>query len=251
MKKRTTSGRSTSPQRAGASDRSQRSAKPERSEGGRRPDGFIPKGNARYDRHDAYYRQAKKEGYAARSIYKLEELDREFHLLRPSDHVLDLGCAPGSWLQYVDGKLKTGQAVGIDLLPVKTGFSGKVRVLQGDAFTTSLEELTGTPPGQPLRLFDLVLSDMAPNTTGIRSVDQARSLALCERALEVAERALVEGGRMCVKMLEGGDMKSYLDACKKVFATVKVKRPKSTRAGSTETFVVGLERLPRGLPPAR
>lgn len=231
----------------------QRPSRPS-SEGGRRPDGFIPKGNARYDRHDTYYRQAKKEGFAARSVYKLEELDREFHLLRASDHVLDLGCAPGSWLQYVDNKLKTGRAVGIDLLPVKTGFSGKVRILQGDAFTTSLEELTGTPPGEPLRLFDVVLSDMAPNTTGIRSVDQARSLALCERALEVAERSLVEGGRMCVKILEGGEMKSYLEACKKVFATVKVKRPKGTRAGSTETYVVGLDRLPRqpqALPPAR
>lgn len=220
------------------------SARP--SGGGRRPDGFVPKGNSRYDRHDAYYRKAKKEGFAARSIYKLEELDQEFRLLRPSDRVLDLGCAPGSWLQYVDSKLTSGSAVGIDLLPVKAGLSAKVRVLQGDAFETSLEELTGTRPGEPLKLFHVVLSDMAPNTTGIRSVDQARSLALCERALEVAERALAQGGRMCVKILEGGDMKAYLEACKKVFRSVKVKRPKSTRSGSTETFVIGLDRLPPG-----
>lgn len=213
--------------------------------GARRPDGFVPKGNARYDRHDAYYRQAKKEGYAARSIYKLDELDREFHLIKPSDRVLDLGCAPGSWLQYVDQKLRSGSAVGIDLLPVKAGLSAQVRVLQGDAFETSVEELTGTQPGEPLRLFDVVLSDMAPNTTGIRTVDQARSLALCERALEVAERALVPGGRMVVKILEGGDMKAFTEACRKMFTAVKIKRPKSTRAGSTETFVVGLGRLPR------
>lgn len=212
--------------------------------GPRRPDGFIPKGNSRYHRHDALYRKAKKEGYAARSVYKLEEIDRELKLLRPRDRVLDLGCAPGSWLQYVDERVTHGAAVGIDLLPTRIAFSAKVRVLQGDAFETSLEELTGTAPGAPLRLFDVVLSDMAPNTTGIKAVDQARSLALCERALEVAERSLVPGGRMCVKIFEGGDMKQFLDACRQVFAAVKVKRPKGTRAGSVETYVIGLDRLP-------
>ncbi|MBI1947650.1 MAG: RlmE family RNA methyltransferase [Deltaproteobacteria bacterium] len=212
--------------------------------GPRRPDGFIQKSNARYDRHDALYRKAKKEGFAARSVYKLEEIDRETKLLRARDRVLDLGCAPGSWLQYVDQKLTHGAAVGIDLLPTRVALTERVRVLQGDAFDTSLEELTGTPPGEPLRLFNVVLSDMAPNTTGIKTVDQARSLALCERALEVAERALVPGGRMCVKIFEGGDMKQFLDACKQVFGTVKVKRPKGTRAGSVETYVIGLDRLP-------
>jgi len=208
----------------------------------RRPDGFIQKGNERYDRHDTYYRQAKKDGYAARSVYKLEELDQEFRLIKPSDRVLDLGSAPGSWLQYVDAKLTHGTAVGIDLLVVKASVSAKVRVLQGDAFTTTLEELTGTSLGEPLRFFNVVLSDMAPNTSGIRSMDQARSLALCERALEVAERTLAPGGRFCVKILEGGETKTYLEACKAVFETVKIKRPKSTRAGSTETYVIGLNR---------
>lgn len=212
--------------------------------GPRRLDGFIPKGNARYDRHDALYRKAKKEGYAARSVYKLEEVDRDTKLLRARDRVLDLGCAPGSWLQYVDQKVTHGAVVGIDLLPTRVALSGKVRVLQGDAFETSLEELTGTSPGEPLRLFDVVLSDMAPNTTGIKAVDQARSLALCERALEVAACVLVPGGRMCVKIFEGGDMKQFLDACKAVFGSVKVKRPKGTRAGSVETYVIGLDRLP-------
>lgn len=198
---------------------------------GRRPDGFLSKGNSRYDRHDTFYRQAKKEGFAARSIYKLEELDDELHLLKGNDRVLDLGTAPGSWMQYVDKRVKS--AVGIDLLPVKVAFSAKVQVIQGDAFVEKLEELGP---------FDVVLSDMAPNTTGIRSVDQARSLALCERALEVAERSLKNGGRFCVKILEGGDMKQFIEQCRKMFETVKVKRPKSTRAGSTETYIIGLNR---------
>ena len=84
---------------------------------------------------------------------------------------------------------------------------------------------------------------MAPNTTGIRTVDQARSLALCERALEVAERTLKKGGRFCVKILEGGDTKAFIEACKRVFETVKVKRPKSTRVSSTETYIIGLNRI--------
>ncbi len=201
---------------------------------GRRPDGFLAKGNARYDRHDPFYRQAKKEGFAARSIYKLEELDEELHLLKPNDRVLDLGTAPGSWMQYVDRKLKNGSAVGIDLLPVKISFSAKVTVIRGDAFEEKLEERGP---------FDVVLSDMAPNTTGIRAVDTARSLALCERALEVAQRTLQKGGRFCVKMFEGGDTKSFIEACKGVFATVRVKRPKSTRSSSTETYIIGLDRL--------
>jgi 23S rRNA (uridine2552-2'-O)-methyltransferase len=188
-----------------------------------------------YDRKDNYYRKAKKEGFAARSIYKLEELDKEFRLFSPSARVLDLGCAPGSWLQYVDAKLKSGTALGIDLLPVKAGFSGKIEVMQGDAFTTPVEEKGP---------FDLVLSDMAPNTTGIRAVDTARSLALCERALEVASRALKPGGNFCVKILEGGDMKQFVDSVKAMFETAKIKRPKSTRSSSTETYVLGLRKKP-------
>lgn len=201
---------------------------------GRRPDGFLAKGNARYDRHDPFYRQAKKDGFAARSIYKLEELDAEMHLLKPNDRVLDLGTAPGSWMQYVDRKVKNGSAIGIDLLPVKISFSANVTILQGDAFEEKLEERGP---------FDVVLSDMAPNTTGIRTVDQMRSLALCERALEVADRTLKKGGRFCVKILEGGDTKQYIEACKKIFETVKVKRPKSTRESSSETYIIGLNRI--------
>ena len=211
----------------------------DRTAGARTPEGFIPKGNARYDRHDTYYRQAKKEGFAARSIYKLEEIDVDVKLISPGDRVLDLGCAPGSWLQYVDQKVTRGSAVGIDLLPVKAGVSSRVRVMQGDAFEVTIDDLSGGKP------FNVVLSDMAPNTTGIRAVDQARSMALCERALEVADRVLVTGGNFCVKILEGGEMKAFLDACKALFTTVKVKRPKSTRAGSIETYVIGLRRKPR------
>ncbi len=205
---------------------------------------FLEKKNERYDRHDHYYRQAKKDGYAARSIYKLDEIDAEFRILKKGDFVVDLGCAPGSWMQYVEGKvLPGGHAYGIDLLPVKVGFGPHVRTIIGDAFSMTLADLTDSN-GAPLPVVDVVLSDMAPNTTGIRAVDQARSMALCERALEVASRLLRPGGRFVVKVLEGGEMKSFTTACQQVFSVVKIKRPKSTRDGSTETFVVGLDKKP-------
>jgi 23S rRNA (uridine2552-2'-O)-methyltransferase len=135
-----------------------------------------------------------------------------------------------------------GSIVGIDLLPVKLSFGSHVRILQGDAFTATLEELAGVAPGASVPFFDVVLSDMAPNTTGVRAVDQARSMALCERALDVAARMLRPGGRFCVKVLEGGDMKAYMALCQQVFVHVKIRRPKGTRPGSTETYIVGLER---------
>jgi 23S rRNA (uridine2552-2'-O)-methyltransferase len=210
----------------------------------RKPEqGYVEKGNARYDRHDHYFRKAREEGFAARSIYKLDEIDREFHILRRGDVVVDLGCAPGSWMQYVEKKvLPGGRAFGIDLLPAKVSFGPHVSILQGDAFAVTLEQLVGAAPGAPLPAVDVVLSDMAPNTSGIRAVDQARSMALCERALDVAARMLRPSGNFVVKVLEGGDMKAFVEQCRATFDSVKIKRPKSTRPGSTETFVVGLGR---------
>jgi 23S rRNA (uridine2552-2'-O)-methyltransferase len=206
------------------------------------PGGFVIKGNARYDRHDHYYKLAKAEGFAARSVYKLEEIDVEHHLIRKGDVVVDLGCAPGSWLQYVESHIgPTGRAFGVDLLPVKVAFSSQVRVIQGDAFKLELSDIVGAAAGEVVHV-DVVLSDMAPNTTGIRSVDADRSMALCERALDVAERLLKPGGHFVVKVLEGGEMKAFVERAKTIFSTVKIRRPKSTREGSTETFVIGVRR---------
>lgn len=211
--------------------------------------GFVGKGSDRYDRHDHYYRRAKEEGWLARSVYKLEELDTDFKLIRPGDNVLDLGAAPGSWLQFAERRVqqKGGKIVGIDLLPLKLSFGPHVKVIQGDVFKTDVKDLL--PPGfevgdddVALRPYDVVLSDMAPNTTGIRTVDQARSMALAERALEVAFRVLRPGGRFCVKIFEGADFPAYLDELKRGFSTVKVRRPKGVRVGSIETYVVALDR---------
>jgi 23S rRNA (uridine2552-2'-O)-methyltransferase len=204
---------------------------------------FVPKGNDRYDRHDHYYREAKKAGFVARSIFKLDEIDAKFHLIRKGDVVLDLGCAPGSWLQYASAHVgETGKVVGIDLLPAKVNLPAHVRVLQGDAFHTPIEELVVAPG----KMFDVVMSDMAPNTTGIKTVDQARSLALCEHALEVARTALRTGGSFVAKIFEGQDQKAYLAAVKQTFGEVDVYRPKSTREGSIETYVVARKKRAAG-----
>lgn len=189
-----------------------------------------------YKRHDAYYFAAQKQGFVARSIFKLEEIDQDFSLIKGSARVLDLGCSPGSWLQYVGKKLgPKGCIVGVDLLPVKVSVSCAFHFIQGDAFELDPNSLMETAGGP----FDVVLSDMAPNTSGIRSLDQDRSMALCEHTLDLAERVLAPGGNFCVKVLEGGDMPLFLNKCRQIFKEVKVRRPKGTRKTSIETYVLG------------
>ena len=195
---------------------------------------------AKYNRKDPYYHAAKKQGFVARSIFKLEEIDKDFSLIKPKARVLDLGCSPGSWLQYVDQKALGGQIVGIDLAPLALSFGPHVQFIQGDIFEVVIE-------GQ----FDLVLSDMAPKTSGIKSLDQDRSLVLCEQALEIAKRVLKPGGNFCVKVLEGGGLPNYIKTCRETFKEVKIRRPKSTRAGSMETYVIGLYCYPGPARPLR
>lgn len=220
---------------------------------------YIKKGNSRYDRHDVFYRRAKAEGYLARSVFKLEELDEAFQIIRSGDDVLDLGSAPGSWLQYAERKIseKNGSLVGIDVLPVRLNFGENVKVLEADIYEVTAEDLwppgkappeDGLEPGRPgtkaTRPFDVVMSDMAPNTTGIKSVDQSRSAGLCERALEVACRMLRPGGRFCAKMFEGSETAGYLKALRSIFGTVKIRRPAGVRIGSKETYLVALDLNP-------
>ena len=206
------------------------------------------KTKGRYERHDAYYHAAKKQGFMARSIFKLEEIDKDFSLIKPDAWVLDLGCSPGSWLQYVDSRIaasKHGGAVGVDVLPLKATFGPYIHFINADIFEMDINALTPNAaiqmPGTPL-FFDVVLSDMAPNTSGIKSLDQDRSMALCEHALAIAEQILRPGGNFCVKVLEGGGMQAFVKECRRIFSEVKIRRPKGTRVASMETYVVGLKK---------
>jgi 23S rRNA (uridine2552-2'-O)-methyltransferase len=168
---------------------------------------------------DHFFLKAKRENYPARSIYKLKELDDKFRLFRRGMKVLDLGAAPGSWSLGAAEKVgDKGLVVACDLAPTDTAFPATVRFFVEDVFARSPEfeaVLANTAP------FDLVLSDMAPRTTGAKGTDQARSLDLCLEALAVAERCLARGGGFVAKLFMGPDARDLLRALRERFATVK------------------------------
>jgi len=188
--------------------------------------------------NDARTREARKRGYPARSVFKLEEIDRRFRVLRPGQRVLDLGCAPGSWSLFAARKAgRKGLVVGIDLqaceLPPRPGLV----LLEGDAFDLDGDRLSEVTAGR-CPPFDVVLSDMAPRTTGIRSADHAASIDLCDRALALASEALVNGGAMVVKVFEGPELKAFEARVRAVFDDLRRLKPKGTRSRSVEVFVV-------------
>ena len=183
-------------------------------------------------RHDAFFRKAREAGFAARAVYKLQEIDRRLRVLRAGDRVLDLGCRPGSWLQYARQVVGPhGAVVGIDRDPLPEPIPG-ARVLVGDVFAVSDAELLGE-----LKAFDVVLSDMAPNTTGIRATDQARSAALVEEALGRAERLLAPGGAFVAKIFQGPDLEAIRKRMAARFAEVRIVKPEGSRAESTEIYL--------------
>jgi 23S rRNA (uridine2552-2'-O)-methyltransferase len=184
-------------------------------------------------RADSWTKRAKKQGYGARSVFKLEDLDRRFSLLRPGTRVLDLGCHPGSWLQYATERVgPTGYVVGIDRTAT-TPFGPSSRTIVGDIYDTPIEELD--PEGQG---FHTVLSDMAPDTTGVRNTDQARSAALAEHALSLATQLLLSGGGFACKVFQGPDVHALVQAARAVFDKARLTRPPAVRKKSTEVYLV-------------
>lgn len=191
----------------------------------------------RSHRHDVFHRRAKQQGFVARSVFKLEEIDRKHHLLRAGARVLDLGCRPGSWLQYAAGVVgPSGALVGIDRAPLDKPVAG-ARVVVGDVFAVGIDELKGE-----LDAFDVVLSDMAPDTSGVRSLDQARSEGLFERALEIAELTLARGGHFVGKLFQGPDWQRLIKRAREGFAEVRTMKPAGSRKESIEQYVVAKSR---------
>jgi len=187
---------------------------------------------------DHYTRKAKKEQYPARSVYKLQEIQQKFKLLRPGQRVLDLGCAPGSWLMYAAKLVGVqGQVVGVDLKPLTGKLPANAVAHVGDVFDEAADFWSRV--NDP---FDLVLSDMAPNTTGSGSVDAARSFYLCEAALAVARKRLVAGGGFVCKIFQGEEFEQLAGAVKDVFKQHKIFKPQSCRKASKEIYIVGLNR---------
>jgi len=206
---------------------------------------------------DHYFREAKQQGFAARSAYKLVEIDRKHKLLTAGMRVLDLGCAPGSWLQVAAQRVGgAGRVVGVDLQAVTLKLPSQVRTLVGDIDDLPEDSLRPTPepetspesgsePGADPTAgpcFDVVLSDMAPRTTGIKQADAARSAALGQRVIEVADRLLKPGGHLLLKVFQGGDMPALRDLLREKYAKVTVEKPRASRSESVEVFLLGKSR---------
>jgi 23S rRNA (uridine2552-2'-O)-methyltransferase len=190
-----------------------------------------------YRPKDHFFQKAKSEGLRARSAFKLEEVARRFHLLRPGSRVLDLGAAPGGFLQVIAQAVGPGGlAVGVDIVPLRPFKEAWVRTAVLDVLAEdALQQLEALVHGN----FDAVLSDMAPKTSGIRSVDEARSLRMAERALEVARARGRTGSSFLVKLFMGGDFEGYRAELRRAYETVKVVRPEATRSASVEVYLLG------------
>lgn len=187
---------------------------------------------------DHYFKRAKAENYPARSVYKLQELDKRFGLFRAGMAVLDLGAAPGSWTLWAAKKVgPTGRVLAADIQDTDTRFAENTIFMKEDVFDRSEDFETALSSMGP---FDMVISDMAPKTTGHRATDQARSMNLCEEALAVACHTLVKGGHFVVKVFQGPDEQAYRESLRQVFGKVKTFKPKSSRAESIEMFYVGI-----------
>ena len=184
---------------------------------------------------DEFVRRAQKEGYRARAIYKLQEIDERDHLLKPGMVVVDLGAAPGSWCEYAVTRVgDRGRVIALDILPMEP-IEG-VEFIQGD-FTEQepLDRLLEILGGKPV---DLVLSDMAPNISGIAVSDQARAMHLVELALDLADQILRPGGTLLVKIFQGRGFPEFQKAMQQRFKSVRTRKPKASRARSREIYLL-------------
>ncbi len=183
------------------------------------------------NRKDFYFRKAKEEGYRARSAYKLFELNKKYNLIKRNDRVLDLGCSPGSWLQAAS-KISNGLIVGVDILPVQQ--IKNVKFIQADITDKGTLDMIRSFSNE----FDVILSDMAPKTSGIKELDHNKSIYLNEKALETAKELLAKKGNFLCKVFQGEYFKEFLDEVKKQFEFVKSSKPESSRKESKEIYII-------------
>lgn len=196
--------------------------------------------------HDHYFHQAKRDGYVARSAYKLLEINEKKALIRRGDRVLDLGCAPGSWLQVLSRLVgPSGRVVGIDLQRVEHPMPPNVTTLVGDLTATDPAALTAPAGGR----FAAVVSDMAPNTTG--AGDDFRSVRLCREILARLPGLVAPGGHLAMKVFEGAQLQDLIAETRALFAESKGFKPRASREVSRETYIIAKGyRGPTGDPPA-
>jgi 23S rRNA (uridine2552-2'-O)-methyltransferase len=185
--------------------------------------------------NEFFTRKARKEGYPARSVYKLQEIDEKYHLFKNGDKVLDLGCAPGSWLIYVANKIGSqGKVVGVDIKDIKIPPRENIIFIKKDVMDfekSGAKELN--------QKYQAVISDLAPSTSGIESVDTGKSLELCEKAFDIAKKVLAPGGNFVCKIFEGELTNDFFKEVEKSFKFTKRFRPKAVIKRSKEFYVVG------------
>ncbi len=192
---------------------------------------------------DSWAKKAKERGYPARSVFKLEEMQKRFKVLKPGDLVLDLGCSPGSWSKFaLEVAGKRGFVVGIDLKKPTISHE-RFLYLMADVFEVDWEKLKEIPQVKERKGFDVVLSDMAPNTTGDSFVDHIRCYRLARRAFEIALECLKPGGNFVVKVFEGEKIPSFKLEVKKHFKGLKFFKPRASRKESKEIYLVALNKL--------
>ena len=184
---------------------------------------------------DEFVKLSQKEGYRSRAVYKLKEIDDRDKLIKPGSVVIDLGAAPGGWAQYVARKLKgKGRILALDILPMEP-LEG-VEFIQGDfleeaVFNQLLEQLGEDRP-------DLVISDMAPNMSGMQAVDIPRAMYMAELALDLAQQVLKPGGGLLVKVFQGEGFDAYMDSLKQHFSRLVMRKPKASRNRSREIYAL-------------
>lgn len=184
---------------------------------------------------DPYVQMARRDGWRSRAVYKLEQIDQKEKILRPDMVCVDVGSAPGSWSQYVTKRLKgRARIVAVDILPMDS--LPDVEFIQGDFQDEAVFEQMLQAIGD--EGVDLVMSDIAPNTTGTRVVDQPRSMYLVELALDLARRVLKPGGSFVCKVFQGAGIDEFVIDTRNSFKRVKVMKPKASRAGSREVYLV-------------
>lgn len=190
-----------------------------------------------YQPNDKFAQKAKSQGYRSRAIYKLEEINNKFNLIKTGQNILDLGAAPGSWLQYcaqiVGGK---GQVVGVDITPIKNLFPTNIKTIKQDIF--NWDELI-----KKLNMkFDVILSDAAPATSGISLTDSSRSLDLVEQSLKIANQVLKPRGNFCAKIFMSPEADKFYLRLKKYFYTCHRFKPHASRSNSKEIYFIGLNK---------
>lgn len=187
---------------------------------------------------DHYTQKARKDHFPARSVFKLQEIQKKVNLIQKGTRILDLGCSPGSWLMLAATLTgPAGRVVGIDLKPVTVTLPSHVQVFIADmlALPDDVSDAIG-------RDFHVVISDMAPSTTGNKSVDGARSFDLCQAALSMAQNRLLPGGSFVCKIFQGQDSEAFIQQIRSFYSRHLIFKPQSSRKASREIYIIGLNK---------